>query len=117
MLVLQDEVIGYVESMMRELDFSDEAIGLDLIHEVGPGGTFIDQMHTVEHFRRELWFPKLLNRQYYEAWQEAGALSTEQQCIRCREELLSTHHVAPLERDMDKTLDQIVASAQKHLSA
>ena len=73
-------------------------------------------MHTAEHFRRELWFPKLLNRQYYEAWREAGAVCTEQRCIQRREELLSKHQVAPLDRELDKTLAQIVASAKNHLS-
>lgn len=57
MLVLQEEVISYVESTAREIDFSDEAIGLDVIDRAGPGGTFIDTMHTIEHFRKELWTP------------------------------------------------------------
>ncbi len=54
MLMLQHEVIAYVESMMREIDLSDEALGLDVIDDAGPGGTFIDREHTAEHFRREL---------------------------------------------------------------
>ncbi|MDP7254798.1 MAG: trimethylamine methyltransferase family protein, partial [Planctomycetota bacterium] len=59
-LVLQEEIISYVERTMAPVDMSDEALGLDLIDEVGPGGTFIDTMHTVERMRSELWAPKLL---------------------------------------------------------
>ena len=33
MLVLQNEIIGYVESTMREVSFSDEALGLDVVEE------------------------------------------------------------------------------------
>ncbi|MDP2989334.1 MAG: trimethylamine methyltransferase family protein, partial [Kiritimatiellota bacterium] len=50
MLVLQNEVIRYVESVVRKVELSDDTLGLDIIAEVGPGGTFIDQPHTAEHF-------------------------------------------------------------------
>ncbi|MGB2824692.1 MAG: trimethylamine methyltransferase family protein, partial [Phycisphaerae bacterium] len=42
MLVMQNELIRYVESALREMDFSDEALGLAEIASAGPGGTFID---------------------------------------------------------------------------
>src|SRR3989304_196686 len=67
MLVLQAEVISYVESTMGVVEFNDEALGLDVIGEVGPGGNYIDTEHTVEHFRKELWFPKILDRDYFNA--------------------------------------------------
>ena len=47
---------------------------VDVIAEAGPGGTFIDKLHTAEHFRKELWFPKLLDRDYYQAWRDTGAV-------------------------------------------
>jgi len=80
MLVLQNEVIHYVESVMRAVEVSADTLGLDVITEVGPGGTFIDQPHTAAHFRHELWFPKLLDRNYYQAWADNGARSTEDRC-------------------------------------
>ena len=80
MLVLQDEIIGYTESVLREMDFSDEAMGLDVLEQAGPGGTFIDTDHTAEHFRRELWFPRILDRSFYQAWRDAGAATTEERC-------------------------------------
>ena len=72
MLVLQHEVIRYAESVMRQMNLSDEAFGFELIKQLGPGGTFIDQMHTAKHFRQELWFPKLLDREYYQSWFDKG---------------------------------------------
>jgi len=116
MLVLQDEVISYVESTMREIDFSDEAFGLDVMEEVGPGGTFIDTMHTAERFRNEMWFPKLLNREYYQAWFDKGKASTEDQCRARKEEILSKHKVEPVSAELDKALNEIVASAKRNLA-
>ena len=115
MLVMQNEIISYVESVMREIDFSDDAFGLDVIEQVGPGGTFIDQMHTAEHFRKELWFPKLLDRNYYQAWLDAGAEAMEKRCKAIKEDILQNHTPDPLDADVEKTIDGIVAAARRNL--
>jgi len=113
-LALQNEIIGYVESTMRGLDLSDEALGLDVIDEVGPGGNFIDTVHTAEHFRRELWFPRLLDREYYQAWLDAGATSTEDRCRAETKRILSEHEVEPVPADLDRALTDIVEAAKRH---
>jgi trimethylamine--corrinoid protein Co-methyltransferase len=115
MLVLQDEIIRYVESALRSIDFSDESLGLDEIAEAGPGGTFIDRDHTVKHFRRELWQPRLLDRQFHEAWLSAGATDMETRCRQRKEELLATHHPAPVDDQLSRELSRIVAAARREL--
>lgn len=114
-LLMQHEIISYVENMMREIDLSDEALGLDVINDAGPGGTFIDREHTAEHFRRELYFPHLLDREYYQAWLDAGATSMQDRCRALKEEILRTHEPEPLEADLDRTLNEIVAAAKQEL--
>ena len=116
MLVLQEEIIAYVEDLMGDLDFSDEAMGMDLVAQVGPGGSFIDTEHTARRFRGELWFPGLLDRRFYEAWRDGGASDVAMRCRRRREELLETHEVTPLDADVDRELTRIVESAERELS-
>jgi len=114
-LVLQDEIIRYVESTMRELDLSDDAFGLDVTAEVARGGRFIETAHTAERFRRELWFPRLLDRDYYQGWRDRGALSTEARCRERREEILARHRPEPMDPALDKAIDDIVAGAKREL--
>jgi trimethylamine--corrinoid protein Co-methyltransferase len=115
MLVLQHEVIAYVESVLRDTAFSDDELGLDLLEAVGPGGTFIDQEHTVRHLRRQLWCPSLLDRDFYQAWKDAGALATEERCRQRKEHLLATAAAEPLPADLDREITALVAAAQRHL--
>ena len=115
MLVLQNEVIGYVESALRNFEISDETLGLEVTAEVGPGGTFVDAAHTAAHFREELWFPKLLDRDYYQAWKDAGAIASEERCRQRKEEILATHQIAPVPQDLDRELERILASARREL--
>lgn len=116
MLVLQEEVIAYVESMMRTVDFSDSALALEEMEEVGPGGTFIDRVHTARHFRRELYFPRLLDRRYYQAWLDDGAQSMEQRCQRRKQEILQAHQPSPVDPSLARMLDEIVSAARRELA-
>jgi len=104
-----------VESTLRELDFSDEALGFDTSLPVGPGGSFIGEEHTARHFRREIWQPTVLDRQYYQAWLDAGAVSTEERVVAKRKELLATHEVEPVSGEVEQALTEIVAAARREL--
>jgi trimethylamine--corrinoid protein Co-methyltransferase len=115
MLVFQDEVIGFVESALREMDFSDEAFALDVVREVGPGGSYIGTDHTALNFRKALWFPKLLDRQFYDAWLAGGAESLEERCRRRTEELLATHQPEPVDEGTEAAIDEVVAAARRDL--
>jgi len=114
MLVMQHEAVAYVERVCGGFQISDETLGLDVIEAVGPGGRFIDREHTVRHFRRELWFPRLLDRAFYEAWREAGALRMADRCRAERERLLREHVPEPPPDDLARELDRIVAAARRH---
>lgn len=115
MLLLQSEVIGYVESCLRSLDVSDEAFALDIVDERSAGGSFLDAMHTAERFRSELWFPRLLDRDYFEAWHRSGSKSTEERCCADVERILSSHEVEPIAKDLDEELTRIVHAARDEL--
>jgi len=111
MLVFQHEVVRYVESVLRRVEVSDAALPLDLVEEVGPGGSFLDRMHTAKSFRREMWFPDLLDRTFYDPWQEAGAWPLEEVCRDRREKLLREHTPVPLDPALDRELERIVRAA------
>ncbi len=116
-LVMQSEVISYVESMMREIDFTDDALGIGEIECIGPGGTFIDSMYTVGHFRKELWFPRLLDRNYYQTWLDSNATSMQERCCQRKEEILRNYTPQPISKDLEGILYEIVGAAQKDLGS
>jgi trimethylamine--corrinoid protein Co-methyltransferase len=115
MLVFQNEIISYVESVTRTIEFSDETFAVDEIEASGPGGTFIDREHTVKHFRKELWFPELLDRKYFQQWLENGALSMEERCRQRKEGIIGTHEPEPVSPELGRALDKIVTGAKQCL--
>ena len=115
MLVWQDEVIAYVERMLRGMEVSDETLALDLIDEVGPGGTFIDRMHTAEHYREHIWMPTLLDREYWPAWEAAGKPDTATRVRQRLDALLAGYEPTPLDPAVDADMARIVADARRLL--
>ena len=116
MLVLQNEIISYVESVSRNLEVDDDTLGINTIMDVVNGGdSFIEQMHTFEHFRKELWFPKLLDRNYYQQWMDAGAKSLEDSCKIKKETILKSYSPSEIDEDTAKKLDEVVSAAQRDL--
>ena len=72
-IVLADELIGYVKRVLSAYQISDDCLALEVIDQVGPRGSFLEHEHTLAHYRKAAWRPKVLNRQNYEAWSAAGA--------------------------------------------
>jgi trimethylamine---corrinoid protein Co-methyltransferase len=117
MLVLQNEIVGYIERVCRGIEISDEALGLDVIEEVifRPGATFIDHEHTVRYFRQELWFPRLLDRRFYQAWMESGAGNCGDRCREQRDQIMDCHTPEPVSSELDRELARIVSAAKRDL--
>jgi trimethylamine--corrinoid protein Co-methyltransferase len=117
MLVMQSELIEYVERIMRGLAVNDDTLATDVIKKVGPGGDYLSERHTVEHMRREHWFPKLLDRGFFEMWADGGRRDMAGRCREVKQSLLAAHEVPPLDANVEREIDQIAAAARKYAEA
>jgi trimethylamine--corrinoid protein Co-methyltransferase len=111
-LVLDETLLSVVERCLEGITVDDNAIALELIDNVGPGGAFIAADHTLEHFREELLVPDLIQRQNRGAWQAAGMpdmhTRTREKALRILEE----HQPVPLADGIAAQLDEIVQEAE-----
>jgi trimethylamine--corrinoid protein Co-methyltransferase len=115
---MQNELIGYVERMMRGIEISDETLALDVIAAVVPkGGVFLGEDHTAAHFRKELWFPGILDRHFWQGWLDSGAQDTMLRCVERKNELLARHVVEPLDAATDREVERILQSARANLKS
>jgi trimethylamine--corrinoid protein Co-methyltransferase len=73
MVVICDEIVHMVKHLLGGFSVSEDTLAVDVIREVGHGGGFLDHLHTVQHFRRELFFPHLFRRETIEQWQQNGS--------------------------------------------
>ena len=90
-------------------------IGLDTIHEVGPGGNYLTEDHTLKHFRTEIWRPRLLNRDNPDTWREKGSLRYEDVVIAKTLEILETHQPEQLPAEVQTIINNVLQRAEEGL--
>jgi trimethylamine--corrinoid protein Co-methyltransferase len=111
-LVIDNEVAGMIKRIIRGVDVNDEKIAFDLINEIGPGGTYLATLHTMRHFREEIWLPTITERRTWAVWEKEGSRDALARAKETAKEILSSHHPVHLPPDVEKELDVIAASAK-----
>ena len=114
-MVMDNEFAGMIKYLAQGIPVNDEMLAVDVIHEVGPFGDFINQDHTRKHMKTFQSQTKLIDRRRRDFWQQLGGTDMAQ---RAREEakyILKTHKPDPLCPEILSTLHSIVESAEAEL--
>jgi trimethylamine--corrinoid protein Co-methyltransferase len=115
MILLCDEIISDVRHLLRGIQFNQETMAVELIHQVGHGGHYLQEDHTLKHFRQEIWRPKYANRKKPEAWQEgSGRRFADKIRIKTRQ-ILESHQTPKLPLEILKEVRTIAAEAAADL--
>jgi len=61
-LVMDNEILGMCQRVLRGIEVNDETMALDLMIEKGPAKDFLAEQHTIEYMREEFFIPRLANR-------------------------------------------------------
>jgi trimethylamine---corrinoid protein Co-methyltransferase len=109
-LTICDEMIAYVRRVLKNFIVNTETIAVDMIHKVGPGGSFINEDHTLENYKADTWYPDLMDRNNYENWEKSGRLTMEQKALTKVRNLLASHSPIPLS---DEILKEIMRIAEQ----
>jgi trimethylamine--corrinoid protein Co-methyltransferase len=112
MLVMNDEIMAMARRILRGIEVSDEALMLDLIDRVGPGGEFVSTKETARRCRAEIWNPTLMDRNAWVNWEAAGS-PTMPDRIRTRvREILATHQPPPLPDGAAAKIEAVLEAAE-----
>ncbi|MEN8244997.1 MAG: trimethylamine methyltransferase family protein [Thermodesulfobacteriota bacterium] len=114
-LVMCNEIISYVRRIMRGFDISKDRLGLDIIHEVGPGGNYLAHEQTLKYCREEHWEPQCINRQSPETWQKMGGQTYRETVVEKALDILASHQPDRLTDEEIKRLDAIIEKSADRL--
>jgi trimethylamine--corrinoid protein Co-methyltransferase len=81
--------------------FNEEHLALDVIAEVGPGGMFMDHLHTLKHMRTSALLPEIADRDSREDWQAAGAYDAHSRAMQRVQEILARDNPAVFAPEVD----------------
>ena len=95
MIVFTAEMIDIGRQMMEGVRLDAEAMALEVIHRVGPGGDYLTDDHTLAHFR-DFWQPALFDRQRADRWAASGGKRLGDRLRDRTLTLLESHRPEPL---------------------
>jgi trimethylamine--corrinoid protein Co-methyltransferase len=111
MLVMSDEVIGMAKHILGGVTVTPETLAVDVIERVGPGGHYLTQEHTRQNFKREFWFPTLIDRRQRGGWEADGGKTMAERVRAKVLDILERHEPLPIPVKVEARLKDIVAQA------
>jgi trimethylamine--corrinoid protein Co-methyltransferase len=107
MIVMADEMIGWVKKFMQDVRVNEETLALEVIDKVGFDDDFLAENHTHEHFRED-WYPELSNRENFDAWSDGGGETFRQRARLKVISLLDSHEPDRLPKTTENELRSII---------
>ncbi len=115
-LTICDDLIGMARKIVNGIEVSDETLALDVIDKVGPGGHFLGEEHTLEHFKKETWYPRFFVRQIYEKWEADGSKTLFDKANEKVIDILENYEPEPLPKNVQQKIKDIISNAESKLN-
>ena len=102
--VIDDEVAQMMKRMKRGINFSDDELGLSLIKEIGPGGSFITAKHTIGRMKTEAVMTKLADRDARTIWAKKGSMDIHTRAMKKVKEIMANNTAPLISPELDERL-------------
>jgi trimethylamine--corrinoid protein Co-methyltransferase len=96
--VIDDAICGLAKRLQRGIYFDEDRMAESVIAEIGPGGNYLTEEHTVKYFRDETHRPEIFDVNMRSIWEEIGSKDIVQ---RARERALVI-----INRSNEKSIDE-----------
>lgn len=108
-LIIDWEVTGWIERVLRGIDVSKETCDLSVFREVGPGGDFVRSQHTFDNYKKESFLPKIMDRGYLAIEKDPLAKSMRKRAKAMYPKLMQKYKAPEISEEVVKKLDEIIA--------
>jgi len=113
--VIDHEMLQFLRRFTRGVKVDAETLALELIAEVGPGGSFLASDHTARLTGREMWFPGLWHRGAWDGWVEGGRRSPLDRAHEQVKAWVAEDLEPALDDDRLRAVDRVVQDAERAL--
>lgn len=111
-LLVDNEIARMVRRVIDGVEVNDETLATDVMKEVGCGGNFLTQQHTLDFMGREQSRSELFDRKMREGWENDGSKGAAEKATEKAKTILNEHTPEPLDEDVQDKLSEIVESVK-----
>jgi trimethylamine--corrinoid protein Co-methyltransferase len=111
--VLDDELISMARVIERGIEVNEETMAVNEINNVGPGGHYLYEEHTMKWFRSH-WQPTLMDRNSYEDWESQGRKTLKDRVIEKTKDLIENHEgpISKVNPAANEEIEKILEEAE-----
>jgi trimethylamine---corrinoid protein Co-methyltransferase len=102
--VIDDEIAQMLKRVKRGISFSEDDLAVNLINEIGPGGSFIKPKHTSARMKTEIVLTKIADRDARSIWEKKGALDTQAHAMNKVRDIMANNTAALISPEVDEKL-------------
>jgi trimethylamine--corrinoid protein Co-methyltransferase len=113
--VLDCEILGMLHTFLKGLDLSEEALAMDSIRSVPPGGHHLGTQHTMDNFRTAFYRAELFDYNSAEQWQEEGSQTAAQRANTKYKQLLKVYEEPDLDSAVEEELRAFMAKRKEEI--
>ena len=110
-MVVFDELVGWVKAYLDGVAIDTDALALEEIDAVGPGGSHLSRKYTRKHVR-DYVAPRLISQDQYDSWQAMGSSTLLERTAQRTKELREGERAYALEAEALAQLDALVETAR-----
>ncbi len=112
-LVISNEIFSVIRRVIDGFVIDDDTLAKDVIAQVGVGGNYLGEQHTLDHLRSERLNSSLLKPKTRATWVEDGSKSLVELAREKARAILAEHQPAPMDEATLESLKELVKTAQK----
>ena len=112
--VMDAEMLSMMQKLVSPMELSDEALAVDAIARVGPGGHFFSDQLTLERYETAFWEPRLSDWSPYGGWVDAGSHTATARAGQIATDLLREFKELPMDQAIREELDSYVAKRKEN---
>jgi len=114
LMAICNDWVEWVRHATAGVPVTDEALALDVVHELGPSGDYLSHSHTLAHCR-EGCYPPLVDSYPFARWEKNGSLTMGDRASRLVDKILETHQPEPLPPQVQKDIHKVILREVKRV--
>jgi trimethylamine---corrinoid protein Co-methyltransferase len=107
-MILDIDLLQMVAEFLTPLDLSEDALGVEAIRSVGPGGHFFGTQHTQDRYKTAFYAPVISDWRNFETWAEAGSPTAMERANRVWKDRLASYEKPAMDPAIEEELNAFV---------
>ena len=116
-LVISNEIFAVYRRILEGFVVNDDTLAKDVIAQVGIGGNYLGEQHTINHLRSERLNSELLKPKTRAKWMDEGSKGLVQLAKEKARTILAEHQPAPMDESKLNSLKSLIQSAQEEFKS